>query len=86
MINYFIRACMEVLAAKNALVIEFQEELNSKNDVYVKMLLQQGEDINELLSKMHKVAQFFLYVILFSNMPYFKKHMKMKKQESNQHF
>ena len=52
------RTCAKVLAAKTELIVEFQEELNTKNDQYVKMLLQQSDDISLLLKKMH--AQYAL--------------------------
>ncbi|KAK7242829.1 dynein regulatory complex subunit [Aureococcus anophagefferens] len=47
-------ACSEIIASKDALIREFQLQLKSKDEEYVKALKQQADDIEELLRRMRQ--------------------------------
>ena len=51
------QACQEMVDEKNKLVYEFEEELKSKDDLYVKHLKQQAEDVDLLVERMEEQAQ-----------------------------
>eukprot|EP00943_MAST-04B_sp_MAST-4B-sp1_P007427 g7427.t1 len=46
--------CERIIASKDDLIKEFNDELKSKDEEYVKSLKQQEEDITQLLSRMRK--------------------------------
>ncbi len=51
------QACEEMRDEKNRLIYEFEEELKSKDEVYVKRLKQQAEDVDLLVERMEEQAQ-----------------------------
>ena len=46
--------CERIISSKDELIKEFNNELKSKDEDYVKALKQQEEDITQLLSRMRK--------------------------------
>ena len=47
-------ACDTIIASKDAIVAAMRGQLHQKDDEYVRMLKQQGEDIDSLLLNMGK--------------------------------
>ena len=47
-------ACDEIIASKDAIVADMRAQLHQKDDEYVRMLKQQGEDVDSLLASMQK--------------------------------
>jgi dynein regulatory complex protein 1 len=45
-------ACAHIIASKDGLIREFQQQLKSKDEEYVKALKQQADDIEEMLTRM----------------------------------
>lgn len=46
--------CDEIIASKDAIVADMRAQLHQKDDEYVRMLKQQGEDVDSLLASMQK--------------------------------
>jgi len=46
-------ACVEIIRSKDDLIRDFQQQLKSKDEEYVKALKQQADDIEDILTKMH---------------------------------
>lgn len=47
-------ACDEIIASKDAIVADMRTQLHQKDDEYVRMLKQQGEDVDKLLASMQQ--------------------------------
>ncbi|GMH61183.1 hypothetical protein TrRE_jg1767 [Triparma retinervis] len=45
-------ACADIISSKDGLIREFQQQLKSKDEEYVKALKQQADDIEEMLTRM----------------------------------
>ena len=45
-------ACANIISSKDELIREFQQQLKSKDEEYVKALKQQADDIEEMLTRM----------------------------------
>ena len=50
-------SCNEVIKSKDDLIVEFQKQLRSKDEEYVRTLRQQAEDVESLLQKIRKEYQ-----------------------------
>jgi dynein regulatory complex protein 1 len=46
-------ACVDIIRSKDDLIRDFQQQLKSKDEEYVKALKQQSDDVEDMLSKMH---------------------------------
>eukprot|EP01012_Entosiphon_sulcatum_P018445 TRINITY_DN2318_c0_g1_i1.p1 TRINITY_DN2318_c0_g1~~TRINITY_DN2318_c0_g1_i1.p1 ORF type:complete len:660 (-),score=241.36 TRINITY_DN2318_c0_g1_i1:37-2016(-) len=53
-INAQKEACNKIIASKDRLINEFQQELKSKDEEYVKALKRHAEDIDKLIATMHQ--------------------------------
>jgi dynein regulatory complex protein 1 len=47
------QACVEIIKSKDDLIRDFQQQLKSKDEEYVKALKQQADDVEDMLTKMH---------------------------------
>jgi len=47
-------ACAAIIKSKDVLIVEFQRQLRSKDEEYVRTLRQQAEDVEDLLARIRK--------------------------------
>ena len=46
------KSCNDIINSKDELIREFQQQLKSKDEEYVKALKQQADDVEEMLTRM----------------------------------